>query len=239
MSALNHPPMTLRTKAYDAFTQRLLDRQLEPGQFVTQKQLASLTGFPLGAIREMIPRLEAEGLIRAIARRGLQVAQPDVQLVREAFELREIIEQAALARFVATAPDHAIRQLRTALEAVRRGAEHGITPQLLAQAQATDWGFHDVLVDSLANRLLSDIHRVNAIRVRMMMPARVTLSEATLPPAIAEHAAIIAGLERRDAGAAAAALRAHLASARRRALAIDPPDDAGVQHATERSNLSP
>lgn len=87
--------MTLRTKAYDAFTQR----QLEPGQFITQKELASLTGFPLGAIREMIPRLEAEGLIRTIPQRALQVAQPDVQLVRDAFELREIIELAALARF--------------------------------------------------------------------------------------------------------------------------------------------
>jgi len=65
---------------------------------------------------------------------------------------------------------------------------------------------------------------VNSIRIRMMMPDRVTLSEATLPPAIAEHAAIIAAIEQRDVGAASAALRAHLASARRRALAIEPPD---------------
>jgi DNA-binding GntR family transcriptional regulator len=76
-------------------------------------------------------------------------------------------------------------------------------------------------VDTLGNRLVSDIHRVNAIRIRMMMSDRVTLSEATLPPAIAEHEAIIAAIEKRDAKAASAALRAHLASARRRALAMD------------------
>lgn len=90
-----------------------------------------------------------------------------------------------------------------------------------------------MLVDWLGNRLLSDIHRVNAIRVRMMMPARVTLSEATLPPATTEHAAIIAGIERRDVAAASAALRAYLASARRRVLAMDPADSADVQHMTD------
>jgi DNA-binding GntR family transcriptional regulator len=213
--------VTLRSQAYHAFTRHLIDRRLAPGQFVTQKELASLTGFPLGAIREMIPRLEAEGLIRAIPQRGLQIAQPDVQLIREAFELREMIELHALARFVSVARDEAIGQQRAMLEAVARQSAHGITAHLLAQAQATDWGFHDALVDALGNRLVSDIHRVNAIRIRMMMSDRVTLSEATLPPAIAEHEAIIAAIEKRDAKAASAALRAHLASARRRALAMD------------------
>ena len=56
--------MNLRERAYNAFTAHLLDRRLVPGQFVTQRELAELTGMPLGAIREMIPRLEAEGLLR-------------------------------------------------------------------------------------------------------------------------------------------------------------------------------
>jgi len=211
----------MRSQAYDAFTRQLIDRQLTPGQFVTQKELAALTGFSLGAIREMIPRLEAEGLLRAIPQRGLQVAQPDVQQVREAFELREIIELAALARFIAVAPDTAIREQCALLDAIGREAEQGIPPELLARAQAIDWGFHDALVAVMANRLVAEIHRVNSIRIRMMMPDRVTLSEATLPPAMAEHAAILAGIEQRDVSAASAALRAHLASARRRALGVE------------------
>lgn len=170
----------------------------------------------------MIPRLEAEGLLHVIPQRGLQVAQLDVGLVRDAFGLRELIEQAALAHFVAAAPDALIAEQAVALEAVRAAAANGIDTAVLEEAQRVDWGFHDVVVDFLGNSLISDIHRVNAIRVRMMMPERVTLSEATLPPAIAEHAVIIAALEKRDAAAAAAGLAAHLASARRRALGIEP-----------------
>jgi DNA-binding GntR family transcriptional regulator len=213
--------MAMRSQAYDAFTRRLIDRQLTPGQFLTQRELAALTGFSLGAIREMIPRLESEGLIRAIPQRGLQVAQPDVQQVREAFELRELIELAALARFIGVATAAAVGAQRALLDAVGAQAAHGITPELLGRAQAIDWAFHDALVGAMANRLVADVHRVNSIRIRMMMPDRVTLSETTLPPAIAEHAAILAGIERRDVAAATAALRAHLASARRRALGVD------------------
>lgn len=211
-----------RQLAYEAFTQRLIARELAPGQFVTQKELAEITGFRLNAIREMIPRLEAEGLLHAIPQRGLQVARFDPNLVRDAFGLRELIEQAALAYFVASAPDALIAEQAAALNEVREAAARGIDSALLAQAQRVDWGFHDLVVDFLGNSLISDIHRVNAIRMRMIVPERVTLSEDTLPPAIVEHGVIMAALRRRDAQAAAAGLAAHLASARRRALGIEP-----------------
>jgi DNA-binding GntR family transcriptional regulator len=71
------------------------------GSFVTQRELAQLACMPLGAIREMIPRVEAEGLLRSIPQRGLQVAHLDVAMVRDAFHLREIIEVEAIRHFVA------------------------------------------------------------------------------------------------------------------------------------------
>ncbi len=217
-----------RHLAYEAFTRRLIERELAPGQFVTQKELASITGFRLNAIREMIPRLEAEGLLHAIPQRGLQVARLDAGLVRDAFGLRELIEQSALLHFVAAAPDSLIGEQAAALDAVRRAAAKRIDAAVLAQAQRVDWGFHDLVVDFLDNRLISEIHRVNAIRMRMMMPERVTLSKATLPPAIAAHAGSVPALQRRDAAAAAAGLAAHLASARRRALGIEPEPPSAV-----------
>lgn len=211
-----------RQLAYEAFTRRLIARELAPGQFVTQKELAAITGFRLNAIREMIPRLEAEGLLHAIPQRGLQVARFDPGLVRDAFGLRELIEQAALAYFVTSAPDGMIEEQVAALEGVRAAASGGIDAAVLAQAQRVDWGFHDLVVDFMGNSLISDIHRVNSIRMRMIVPERVTLSPDTLPPAIVEHGVILAALRRRDAKAAALGLAQHLASARRRALGMEP-----------------
>lgn len=213
--------MTLRAQAYDAFTRHLLDRRLVPGQFVTQRDLAALVGFPLGAVREMIPRLEAEGLLRTVAQRGLQVAGADPRLIRDAFHLREMIEAEAVVHFARTAPDAAIQREADALAGLAARARHGdVGPDLVAEAQAVDWGFHDRIVEHLGNALLNGVHRVNAIRIRMVMYDRVTLTPELLAPALAEHEPVLDALRQRDGSAALAALRAHLASARRRALGL-------------------
>ena len=73
MSMVCHVPRPepkLREQAYEAFTNRLLQSDIKPGQFITQRELVALTGQPLGAIRELIPRLEAEGLIVTVPRRN-------------------------------------------------------------------------------------------------------------------------------------------------------------------------
>ncbi len=214
--------MTLRAQAYDAFTRQLLARRLVAGQFVTQRDLAALVGFPLGAIREMIPRLEAEGLVRALAQRGLQIVGADPRLINDAFSLRDLIEREALLHYVRTAPDVAIAEQVAALEEVealvRTGAE---TASTLERAQAVDWGFHDALIDSMGNALISNLHRVNAIRIRIIMYDRVTLTPDSLAPALREHRPILIALQARDAPAALDALGQHIASARRRALGLD------------------
>ncbi len=213
--------MKLRDQAYQAFIQHLLDRRLAPGQFVTQRDLVELIGFPLGPVREMIPRLEADGLIQALPQRCLQIAAVDLRLVREAFQLREVVETAAIAQFARTATDERIGALRAALDRVMRGSTHGVTPQLLAEAQAADWAFHDTIVAHMGNSLLSEVHRVNVVRIRVIMQDRAVLTNEALRPALAEHAAVITAVERRDDVAAVAALRTHIASARERALGFE------------------
>ncbi len=214
--------MTLRAQAYDAFTRQLLERRLVPGQFVTQRDLAALVGFPLGAIREMIPRLEAEGLVQTLAQRGLQITGADPRLIRDAFRLREMIESDAITHFVRTASDEIVAREVDALASLSAQARAGhIDDGLVARAQAVDWGFHDAIVESLGNPLVNDVHRVNAIRIRLMMYDRVTLTPELLAPALEEHRPMLDAVQRRDAKSAVRALRAHLASARRRALGLD------------------
>ncbi|AWN46185.1 GntR family transcriptional regulator [Methylobacterium terrae] len=212
--------MKQRDQAYDAFVRHLLDGHLAPGSFVTQRELVALTGLPLGAVREMIPRLEADGLLSTLPQRGLQVAAVDLRLVQEAFQLREIVEAAAVAHFARTAPAALVAAHRAAHDRVSAQAEGGITGALIAEAQAIDWGFHDAIVAHLGNGLVSEIHRVNLVRIRVILRSRIALSPEVLPPAFAEHAAILAAVEHRDPEAATAALRRHLETSRRRALGL-------------------
>ena len=93
----------LRERAYDAFTHHLLRSDIKPGQFMSQRELVLLTGQPLGAIRELIPRLEAEGLIITVPQRGLQILPLDITLIRNAFQFRLILEREAIVAFIQTA----------------------------------------------------------------------------------------------------------------------------------------
>src|SRR5919112_2837128 len=102
----------LREKAYDSFTRHLLARDIRPGQFISQRQLVELTGLSLGAIRELVPRLESEGLIKTVPQRGMQVAHVDLSLIRDAFQFRLFMESAAVAIFTAAVSDAVLAQLR-------------------------------------------------------------------------------------------------------------------------------
>ena len=210
----------LRWQAYERFQQQLIASRIRPGQFVSQRELAALIGLPLGAIREVIPRLEAEGLLQTAPQRGLQIATVDVKLVRNAFQLRALIEREAAAQFALTATDSELDALETAHRDVIGKARHRITPALLETAQAIDWGLHDRMVDALGNEIISGIYRVNSLRIRLIRLDRVMLDEQVLGPAMEEHLALLAALRTRDPQHAIAAIDAHLSHARSRALGL-------------------
>ncbi|RMD91357.1 MAG: GntR family transcriptional regulator [Alphaproteobacteria bacterium] len=210
----------LRDHAYSNFTERLLARDIRPGQIVSQRELVELTGMPLGAIREMIPRLEADGLIETVPRRGLQVLTVDLELVRNAFQLRRIIESEAVAAFCRDAPEAEIAEVAAAHRAIHAEARQAVTPELLERAQRLDWAFHDRIVDAMGNAIISNIHRVNAIKIRLIRNADTRMLPELVASVMEEHLAVMDALEARDATAAVAALQAHIESARRRALGV-------------------
>ncbi|HWK47984.1 MAG TPA: GntR family transcriptional regulator [Stellaceae bacterium] len=220
--------MKLRDQAYGAFTRHLLERRLLPGQFVSQRELAAATSMSLASIREMIPRLEAEGLIKAISQRGLQIARIDLPMVQDAFQLREMVELMAVAAFARHASDAEIAAHRDRLDAIKAAAARDIGDTLLRDAQEADWALHDAFVARLDNRIIAELHRVNSIRIRMILGERIGLSARRLPIAIREHEAILDALARRDEAGSVAALAAHLSSSRRRALNFEALDDPPV-----------
>ncbi len=210
----------LRDDAYSSFTEKLLARDIQPGQIVSQRELVELTGMPLGAIREMIPRLEADGLIRTVPKRGLQVLSIDLELIRNAFQLRRIIETEAFAVFCATATDDDIARIAAEHRKTQDRAKAGVTPKLLDQAQRMDWAFHDHVVDAMDNRIISNIHRVNAIKIRLIRNADTRMLPELVVSVVGEHLAIIDALEARDVEAMTHAVHAHIDSAKRRALGV-------------------
>ncbi|KPQ21519.1 GntR family transcriptional regulator [Halomonas sp. HL-93] len=212
--------MSLREQAYDSFTTHLLSRRIQSGQFISQRELTQILDVPLGAVREMIPRLEADGLIRTMPHRGLQVAPVDMGFIRNAFQLRHMLEREAVAEFAVNAPAEEIENLRKAHEEVRAQGVEGVTPELLAHAQDMDWRMHQRMIDALGNELVSGIYRTNLIKIRLIRSEDTRMLPELLVAVMDEHLAIIDALANRDSQAAVQALDMHIDSARQRVLRI-------------------
>jgi DNA-binding GntR family transcriptional regulator len=213
--------MALRDQAYQRFTRGLLAREIRAGQFVSQRELSEITGMSLGAIREMVPRLEADGLIRTVPQRGMQVAQVDVNLIRNAFQLRLILEREAAASFAQQAPEAEFDRLQEAHEAVLALAARAVTPALIARAQATDDGMHAAIVDALGNDIISNYFRVNSLNIRLIRQAQTRIDTTLVVPVMTEHLSVIAALRTRDPVVAATAMAEHINRARNRALGVE------------------
>ncbi len=212
----------LRERAYAAFTDRLLAREIMPGQFVSQRELVEITGLPLGAIRELVPRLEAEGLIVTIPQRGMQVAHVDLSLIRNAFQFRLMMEREAVEVFVREAPDSEIRRLLEAHEKVIKDAKKRITPDVIRRAQIVDWDMHDTIVDFLGNEIVSSAYRVNSIKIRLIRQAEVRLDPTRVETVMREHLEIVRRMAARDVEGARNALGAHIQDAKNRAMGLSP-----------------
>ena len=214
------PAPTLREQAYQSFTERLLSQEIRPGQFVSQRELVGITGMSLGAVRELIPRLEADGLIKTVPQRGMQIAHVDINLIRNAFQFRLILEREAAAYFTEVATDEELAALHEMHLAILAEAKSGVTPDLLLRAQQMDWDLHDLMIDRLGNEIISSAYRVNSLKIRLIIFERVRMLPELLVSVMYEHLPIIEALRRRDAAGAVATLEAHIASARSRALQV-------------------
>jgi DNA-binding GntR family transcriptional regulator len=213
-------PLKLRDKAYDSFTERLLSREIKPGQFVSQRELVEITNMPLGAIRELIPRLEVEGLITTVPQRGMQVAHVDLSLIRNAYQFRIFLESQATALFAKARSDEAAAALRASHEAIIARAEAGEKESLIADAEATDRALHEAIIDHLDNDIISKAFRVNWIKIKLIRRNETRLYADLVVPVFLDHMKVIEAIERKDADGAVAAMTAHIEMSRRRAIEL-------------------
>ncbi len=159
------PNEALDEQVYEWVRERIIDGTLKPGERIRERVLADELKVSRIPIREAFPRLESEGYIKSLHRRGAVVAPVTVQDVAELFAVRSSLE-------VLTA--------RLAAEECARGANSDrLTSTLLdaADAVANDdqlriagatAQLHDDLLALSNCRLLADLMTPVRGRVRRL-----------------------------------------------------------------------
>lgn len=204
---------SLRQIAYERIEDLLNWGRLRPGQIISQRELVEMTGVTLGSVREAIPRFEAEGLLQTVPQRGLMVPSLDVVFVREAYQMRRLIELGAV-------PDLCDRLEKSTVQgwidwhlaARRRLGEEGSADLtgFLRDFQLFDWEMHSRMVDAMENKLMSNVYRVTAIKIRLAAQSRVRVTRQNATRVIKEHLDFLTPLLQGQSDVTAKALSRHI-----------------------------
>lgn len=208
-SGANLPEQMLRDAAYERIEALLNAGALRPGQLVSQRELVAMTGTTLGSIREAISRLQTEGLLTALPKRGLMVPSMDVQFVRNAYQLRKVLELSAIDFAARNISKDVIADWIRQHEAARETA----TTQSQTQAndlQKLDWDMHNALIGAMQNELILNVYRVNAIKIRLAVQFRLRVTPFNAERIIREHLGFLVPLRDARVDEAKQALSEHI-----------------------------
>lgn len=82
----------ITARAYAAIRQDIMRCTLAPGREVSAAYLVEHLGFGLGPVRIALSRLEQEGLVKALPRKGYLVIPVTLKSVLDIFEMRALLE---------------------------------------------------------------------------------------------------------------------------------------------------
>lgn len=193
--------------AYAALKVAIREAVYAPGQHLSAQEIATGLGMSRTPIHEASLRLQEEGLLRIVPKRGIEIRAIRPADMAEIYEVVIAIEAAAAERAAGLAGD-----LRTV--AADR-LDRTITDMAIALAHRdqTRWGasdeqFHEILVEAAGNERFVRI--IRTVKDQWHRARMVTLGlRDGLDASLAEHRAIAEAIRAGDAAAAFAAARAH------------------------------
>ena len=203
-----HDAPVLADQVYARVKQALFDFALLPGERFSENQIAEQTGASRTPVREALTRLAREGFLSVQNRSGWRVNELDFQLFDQLYELRTILELAAIDK-LCQQTDAAVLPSLSAIWQISESARE----QEGARVFALDEAFHGALVAATGNGELAQAHTRVIERIRI-----VRQLDFTEPTRVAttydEHAAILTALMRHRRDEACRLMRAHIESSR-------------------------
>lgn len=197
--------LPLRDVVFNTLRQAILKGELEPGERLMEIQLADRLGVSRTPIREAIRKLELEGLVLMIPRKGAEVAKISEKSLRDVLEVRRSLEELAIELACQRMTEEDISQLGTAQEAFRKAVHQG-DPMKIAE---TDEAYHDIIYNGTSNNRLVQI--LNNLREQMYRYRLEYIKESEKRQILLiEHDRILKAVRGRHVAEAKEAIREHI-----------------------------
>lgn len=142
--------LPLRDVVFNTLRQAILTGELKPGERLMEIHLANRLGVSRTPIREAIHKLELEGLVTMIPRRGAEVAQITEKSMNDVLEVRRALDALCVELACDRITSEELEQLKNACEEFEQAVK---TKDIKKIAQA-DVALHDIIVQATGNQRL-------------------------------------------------------------------------------------
>jgi len=217
---------SLVADAYQALKDAIRDNAFAPGYQGSEQEIALRLGMSRTPVHEALIRLQEEGLVRVLPKRGVTVLALSPDDMREVYDVIIALEGMA-AELIAAMSAKDRRPIVAALESINAEMKAALQrDELDAWARADD-RFHRTLIDGsgsmrlarLANTIMDQSHRARMMTLRLR--AKPTKS-------IKEHQAIVAAIKNGDSMLSCSEAQNHRRRARSELLPLL--DQFGMKH---------
>lgn len=185
--------LPLRDGVFQKLRQDILRGEMKPGERLMEVQLANKLGVSRTPIREAIRKLELEGLVTMVPRKGAEVAQITEKNLKDVLEVRRSLEELA----VKLACERITYSQLEQLKAAAREFEEILSESDVTEIAEADVRFHDIIYMAADNQRLLPIlnnlqEQMYRFRVEYLKNKKFHLR------LVKEHGEIIEALEFRN-----------------------------------------
>jgi DNA-binding GntR family transcriptional regulator len=199
----NYKP--LREIVFESLREAIINGNLEPGERMMEIQLADEMGVSRTPVREAIRKLELEGFVVMIPRKGAYVAGISLKDIADVFEIRAALESLAAALAAERITEEELESLECSLVKVAECTEADDLEALIT----VDTDFHDILYKASRNERLVQI--VSNLREQIQRFRMTSLSQpGRMKDAMEEHRKLVEALSERNIELARTLAREHI-----------------------------
>mgnify|MGYP000939943508 FL=1 len=198
----------LRELVLEAIREAIITGTLKPRERLMEIQLAEELGVSRTPIREALRKLELEGFIVMVPRKGAYVADLTFKDIADVFEIRAALEGLAAGLAAERITDDELKNMeRLLVEKAEAIAEKDIEKLV-----AADTKFHDALYRASRNQRLSNI--ISNLREQIQRFRTTSLSyPGRSRRSLEEHRSIVEAIQSRDVQSARQAAQEHIENA--------------------------
>ncbi len=170
---------SLKVTAYDTIKARIVNCQYPPGLRLNEELLTEELGISRTPIRDAIGRLEQEGLIHILPKRGLLVAEIGAGDIAALYEMRLLIEPYCIRTYGPRIAAETYLEYRDHFAQAPDSPQHDV-----------DDRFHTLFIEASENPYLLDLNRRLAAQNRRIRIMSGKISQARYLATQAEHLAL-------------------------------------------------